>query len=152
MNNFTILIEEYIEYCFYRKRLNPKTLKAYRIDLYQYAKFSNYPAVIFLRNTLDCYVTSTLKQYKPKTAKRKIASLKAFFNYLYYKELLLNNPFDKLNVHFREPKLFPRTIPFHSICDFISILYQQKELSVSEILLLLNFYLQLEYESQNYVL
>lgn len=132
MNNFTNLIEEYIEYCFYRKRLNPKTLKAYRIDLYQYAKLNNDPAIMFLRNTLDCYVTSTLKQYKPKTAKRKIASLKAFFNYLNYKELLLNNPFDKLDVHFREPKLLPRTIPFHSICNFLSILYQQKELSVSE--------------------
>ena len=31
---------------------------------------------------LDKYITHLHKQYKPKTVKRKIASLKAFFHYL----------------------------------------------------------------------
>jgi predicted Zn-dependent peptidase len=35
------------------------------------------------------------KQFKPKTVKRKIASLKAFFRYLEYQELLSENPFLK---------------------------------------------------------
>ena len=35
-------------------------------------------------------------EYKPKTVKRKIASLKAFFHYLEYKELIDRNPFSKI--------------------------------------------------------
>ena len=33
MNTLNDYISEYIEYCEYRKRLDSKTLKAYRIDL-----------------------------------------------------------------------------------------------------------------------
>lgn len=71
------------------------------------------------------------KQYKPKTVKRKIASLKAFFHYLEYKDLLEENPFNKLDVHFREAKLLPKTIPFHSIQKFLSALYEQKNTAAS---------------------
>lgn len=42
MNTFNHLIAEYIEYCEYRKRLDHKTLKAYKIDLKQYEDFSVY--------------------------------------------------------------------------------------------------------------
>ena len=40
MNLLDNHIAEYLEYCQYRKHLDPKTLKAYRIDLTQYAAFS----------------------------------------------------------------------------------------------------------------
>ena len=40
MNNLNNDIKNYIEYCEYRKRLDSKTLKAYRIDLKQYEIFS----------------------------------------------------------------------------------------------------------------
>lgn len=39
MNTLNSYITDYIEYCEYRKRLDSKTLKAYRIDLRQYEKF-----------------------------------------------------------------------------------------------------------------
>ncbi len=39
MNALKDYIEEYIEYCKYRKRLDNKTLKAYQIDLNQYLYF-----------------------------------------------------------------------------------------------------------------
>ena len=38
MNTLNDYISEYIEYCEYRKRLDSKTLKAYRIDLKQYSQ------------------------------------------------------------------------------------------------------------------
>lgn len=41
MNTLNEYIEEYIEYCKFRKRLDPKTLKAYCIDLKQYVDFSS---------------------------------------------------------------------------------------------------------------
>lgn len=39
MNTLNDYIMEYLEYCEYRKRLDKKTLKAYRIDLKQYNAF-----------------------------------------------------------------------------------------------------------------
>lgn len=129
MNSLNDYIDEYLEYCQYRKRLDTKTLKAYRIDLKQYGSFSSDLSVCLCKNNLDQYITSLHKQYKPKTVKRKIASLKAFFHYLVYRELLSENPFLRLDIHFREAKLLPKTIPFHSIQTFLSTLYSQKELA-----------------------
>ena len=82
MNTLDNYITEYLEYCEYRKRLDSKSLKAYRIDLKQYDTFSCNLQEGLSRNTLDSFITTLHKQYKPKTAKRKIASLKAFFYYL----------------------------------------------------------------------
>jgi len=131
MNIFQDYITEYIEYCQFRKRLDRKTLKAYRIDLTQYNDYSSTLPDCFAKDTVDHYITSLHKQYKPKTVKRKIASLKAFFHYLEYKELLTENPFAKLDIRFREAKLLPKTIPLHSIQTFLTTLYQQKECAKS---------------------
>ena len=49
-----------------------------------------------------------------------------------YKEHLSENPFAKLDIRFREAKLLPKTIPFHSIQAFLSTLYAQKEQAASK--------------------
>lgn len=132
MNTLDNYITEYLEYCKYRKHLDTKSLKAYKTDLKQYRAFSNDLQEFLARNTLDSFITLLHKQYKPKTVKRKIASLKAFFHYMEYKDLIEENPFNKLEVHFREAKLLPKTIPFHSIQKFLSVLYEQKSLVKSK--------------------
>lgn len=132
MNTLKSYISEYIEYCEYRKRLDSKTLKAYKIDLKQFEIFCTDLSDCFAKNIVDDFITNLHKQYKPKTVKRKIASLKAFFHHMEYKELLNENPFTKLEIRFREAKLLPKTIPFHSIQTFLSTLYAQKELAESE--------------------
>ncbi len=125
-------ITEYMEYCKYRKRLDPKTVKAYKIDLSQYRDFSQNLNDCLSRNTLDTFITHLHKTYKPKTIKRKIATIKAFFHYLEYKEIITENPFDKLDTRFREAKLLPRIITFYSLQEFISVLYSQKENAQSD--------------------
>lgn len=132
MNTLRSYISEYIEYCEYRKRLDSKTLKAYKIDLKQFEIFCTDLSDCFAKSVVDDFITNLHKQYKPKTVKRKIASLKAFFHHMEYKELLNENPFTKLDIRFREAKLLPKTIPFHSIQTFLSTLYAQKELAESE--------------------
>lgn len=132
MNTLRSYISEYIEYCEYRKRLDSKTLKAYKIDLKQFEIFCTDLSDCFAKNVVDDFITNLHKQYMPKTVKRKIASLKAFFHHMEYKELLNENPFTKLEIRFREAKLLPKTIPFHSIQTFLSTLYAQKELAESE--------------------
>ena len=95
-------IADYLEYCKYRKRLDAKTLKAYRIDLEQYVNYLKKISESYSKDNLDKYITLLHKQYKPKTVKRKLASLKAFFHYMEYKEILSENPFSKLDIRFRE--------------------------------------------------
>ena len=85
MNTLDTYITEYIDYCKYRKRLDFKTLKAYRIDLTQYENFCPGSPDCFSKNTLDKFITDLHQRYKPKTVKRKIASLKSFFHYMEYK-------------------------------------------------------------------
>ena len=132
MNTLNNYITQYIEHCQYRKRLDYKTLKAYQIDLKQYAGSCPSMKNALSKEVVDRYITNLHKQYKPKTVKRKIASLKAFFHYLEYQELIKENPFNKLDTRFREEKLLPKTIPFHSIQKFLSVLYEQKSLASSE--------------------
>lgn len=132
MNTLNDYIVNYLDYCKYRKRLDAKTLKAYLIDLTQYSSYSSRIPHCFTKDTVDQFITDLHKQYKPKTVKRKIASLKAFFHYMEYKELLEENPFSKLEIRFREAKLLPKTIPFHSIQVFLSTMYAQKALVKSE--------------------
>ena len=50
MTTLNHYITEYIDYCEYRKRLDSKTLKAYRIDLRQYHNFSQPPADFYISN------------------------------------------------------------------------------------------------------
>lgn len=132
MNPLKNCIAEYMEYCKYRKHLDSKTLKAYQIDLRQYENFCADSYDCFSKGIVDDFITDLHKQYKPKTVKRKIASLKAFFHHMEYKELLNENPFTKLDIRFREAKLLPKTIPFHSIQTFLSTLYAQKAQAESE--------------------
>lgn len=125
-------INIYLDYCKYRKRLDAKTLKAYQIDLSQYSSYCSEIPQCLAKDTVDHFITSLHKEYKPKTVKRKIASLKAFFHFMEYKELLDENPFSKLDIRFREAKLLPKTIPFHSIQEFLSTMYAQKAMAKSQ--------------------
>lgn len=131
MNTLKDYISEYLNYCEYRKQLNFKTIKAYKIDLNQYNSFCLDISDPFSKKAVDSYITELFKHYKSKSVKRKIASLKAFFHYLEYTEFLAQNPFDKLDVYFREAKLLPKTISFHSIQKFLSVLYAQKMQTIS---------------------
>ena len=71
------------------------------------------------------YIEYLNKKYKPKTAKRKLATLKAFIHFLLLQDLIDFNPFDKLETTIKEPLLLPKTIPLGVIAKLISFSYQQ---------------------------
>lgn len=124
--NFYDYVAEYLDYCKNRRRLDGKTVKAYRIDLAQYGDYAGAHGEFSEKEVVDRFITSLHQNYKPKTVRRKIASLKAFFHYLAYREILPENPFDRLDVSFREARLLPKTIPFHTIRVLLCELYRQK--------------------------
>ena len=88
MNNLPELIQKYLRYCEGQRRLDSKTLKAYRIDLEQYcACFVDANISDITIPDIENYVTEMHDIYKPKTVKRKIASIKALYHYLEFQDL-----------------------------------------------------------------
>lgn len=85
MNTLENYIKNYIEYCTAQKRLDTKTLKAYKIDLRQFSEqISTTEIESITTSVLETYIINLHQQYSPKSVKRKIASIKAFFHYLEY--------------------------------------------------------------------
>ena len=129
MENLETLITKYLRDCETIKTLDKKTIKAYRIDLTQFCTFMlKYPDFTS-KTAINEYISTLHKKYQPKTVKRKIATIKAFFHHLLYEEIIFSNPFDKINAKFREPQTLPRTIPDAIIETFISTMYKQKSLA-----------------------
>ena len=127
MSNLQTSMTNYLDYCQYQKRLDMKTLKAYRIDLKQFCtQISTTRITEITSDLLENYIAKLHQKYKPKTVKRKIASLKAFFHYLEYRELIAQTPFHKMQLKFREPAILPKTIPLHTIEVFLSTIYKQR--------------------------
>lgn len=128
MDTIKTCISNYLEYCTSQKCLDEKTLKAYRIDLRQFLDQNPVTSIAEVTSkTLEHYIAQLHEQYKPKTVKRKIASVKALFHYLEYKDIIDHNPFNKILIHFREPVILPKTIPLHTVETFLSTIYRQRE-------------------------
>ena len=128
MNHLSSLIEHYLEYCKYQKCLDKKTLKSYRIDLRQFSEHVPMTEVSAVTSSIiESYIASLHAQYQPKTVKRKIASLKAFFHFLEYREIIDQNPFNKIQIHFREPIKLPKTIPLQTLEALLSTIYTQMQ-------------------------
>lgn len=118
-------LKKYLEYCEFRKELDWNTLKAYKIDLTQFFEFVKVD--LLNRNNIEDYVTNLHKKYKQKTIKRKIASVKAFYNYLEEQEVIDNNPFKKIKVKFKETKILPKIIPREEIEQLLNYIYEQED-------------------------
>ena len=119
------MVIQYLEYCEFRKELDGNTLKAYRIDLRQY--FEYVQEEIPEKSKIENYITDLHKKYKQKTIKRKIASVKAYYNYLEEQEIIEENPFRKIKVGFKEKVILPRIIPREEIEQLLSYMYKQAD-------------------------
>ena len=122
-----VLIEKYLSYCKFEKSLESKTQKAYRIDLRQFADYIEDRGSDLSKDNLQAYLTELHRRYKIKSVKRKIASLKAFFNYLEYEAILLDNPLNRMRIKLHEPFLLPRTIPLDTVDSILKCAYRQKQ-------------------------
>ncbi len=115
-------MEQYLEFCQYRKELSRNTVKAYRIDLEQFLRYVKEDTL--LRSKIEAYITELHKKYKQKTVKRKIASIKAFYQYLEEEERMKeSNPFTKIRVKFKEVESLPRIIPRNEIEKLLNCMY-----------------------------
>lgn len=129
MFDLTAQITIFLGYCKNRKTLNNKTIKAYSIDLKQFAEYSKN---MFNKEVLCNYLEFLHNTYKPKTVKRKIATLKAFTHYLIIEDIIEVNPFNKIDTAFREPTLLPKTIPLNAIKDILASAYSEYDSASTE--------------------
>lgn len=124
-------INDFLFHCKFEKNLSTKTLAAYEIDLRQFKIFCKTDTNLDQIQNVDKHI---LKQYlemispkfKPKTLKRKLASLKAFFNHMQFEDEIDINPFTKVRIKIKEGKRIPRTIDPKIIKRLYRHLYDRK--------------------------
>jgi len=117
-------IDDYLAYCEHQKKLSNKSIKAYAIDLKQFRRHTaseDIPA----KPDISAYIMHLHKTYMPRTVKRKIASIRAFLNYLEFEEAILENPMKKIKAKFQVPHILPRTIPLKIIESILHTAYQE---------------------------
>lgn len=117
-------INDYLDDCRYMKGLSDKTLKAYSIDLRQFSEFCTDKSWNE-KETIEEYIKVMYSNSKPKTAKRKIACLKAFFHYLENSDLILSSPFHKITIKRREPIVLPKVIPVPILTKMLETAYKR---------------------------
>lgn len=114
--------KDYIAVCSDLKGLSAFTIKAYKIDLRQFCSYMQ-GKDCFSKNELNKYINSLHQHFKPKTAKRKIACLKAFYRYMEIEDIIEINPFHKITLKYKEPITLPKTIPIENIKDILKFAY-----------------------------
>jgi len=124
MLKIEFMINNYLSYCKEHKKLNVKSTKAYAIDLEQFRRqvlTENIP----VKTDISVYIAYLHKIYKPRTVKRKIASVRAFLNYLEFEEIIEDNPMKKIKTKFQEPQELPKTISLQVIESIMAVVYQE---------------------------
>lgn len=98
------MIESFLKYLRYEKRLSPHTVVAYQNDLNQFSDFlhltfeivkteeATYPMI----RSWIAHLSET--DLEPRSINRKIASLRAFYKFLLLQEVLTSNPIQKIRV------------------------------------------------------
>lgn len=107
-NSIETAIQKYLNHCRFEKGLDFKTIKAYQIDLLQFYAYNQKEGNSYCKENLQAYIANLHGHYKIKSVKRKIASLKAFFNYLEYEVRILSLKYVSSSTNrFFSPAQFP---------------------------------------------
>lgn len=129
MNSFQIEIKEFLNHCIYEKNLSSKTIKAYTIDLTQLNKFlieKNYSLeIIKITKTEIRGFLEAISSLKPKSIKRKIATIKAMFNFLEFEDKIVVNPFRKMRIKIQEEKRLPKVMDINEVDGILKSVYQK---------------------------
>ena len=124
-------ITDFLAHCKFEKNLSEKTIKAYQTDLLQMSEFMkarNCPldiggiTKIHLREYL-----AVISSLKPKSVKRKIASIKVMFNFLEFEDSITVNPLRKMRIVIKEPERLPKVLNIIEVRTIFQCAYDRKE-------------------------
>lgn len=130
MSSISKASNDFLLHCRFEKNLSSKTLKAYDTDLQQFEKHlidSSFQGDIYgiSKHHLRGYLIS-ISNLKPKSIKRKIATIKALFNHLEFEDKINMNPFRKMKIKIREPLKLPSVLDIKEIMKIFKVLYGRK--------------------------
>lgn len=131
MQTLTTVVREFLSHCKIEKNLSLKTIKAYQMDLEQVQRFfieNEYS--LFLNNISKAelrHYLESISDLKPKSIKRKVATLKVLFNYLEFEDLVLANPLRKMRIKIREEKKLPRVLNISEMQILFKMAYSLSE-------------------------
>lgn len=130
MKSIATEIQDYLSNCEHQKQLSPNTIRAYKIDaknflsfLSQY-KLQNEPASKIGKEIIQQFVDNLLVHYAPRTCKRKIACIKALFNYLEFEDIIPINPFRKIRLKIKEAQTLPKVMKQSETTEQLRYVYQ----------------------------
>jgi len=136
MKTLQISIEEFLFHCEFEKNLSPKTIKAYKIDLKQLSEFIKNNGYSETIEKLDKIILKAylkqLSSFKPKTIKRKVATIRAFLNEMEVEEIIMINPFRRMRVLIKEPIILPTVMNSFEIEKLISTVWDDRKLYQNE--------------------
>ena len=123
--------DDFLWHCRFEKSLSPNTLKAYELDLKQFITFllidkANYNLEDIDKVVLRSYIQKLTNQNKAKTVKRKIATLKAMFNFFEYEDELQINPFRKMRIRIKEPLQLPMVMDQAEVRKILQAAYDTR--------------------------
>lgn len=117
----TVAICEYLEMCECERKLSDNTIKAYRIDLCQFSQFTGGEWAD--RKILSNYIKYLNRIFLPRSVKRKVASVRAFYHEETVNGILTENPFDKFPIRLQTPQQLPRIIPEEIVHSLLQSAY-----------------------------
>ena len=131
MENIRKEAERYIRYCREERRLSENTVKAYEMDI---RLFIDWLEQISPDSTTECLITKALmqeylsdlnKRYAVKTVKRKLASLRGFFDWLEEEGLINDNPFHHMKIRLKEPFRLPSAMTEKELSRVLAAVYEE---------------------------
>lgn len=109
MQVLSTVIADYLEAGQYEKQLSADTIKAYRIDLRQFLSFTK--GAWADKDMMEQYIKHLNQHFAPRSVKRKLASVRAFYHEMEISGEIEENPFNKLHIRIHSPQQLPRIIP-----------------------------------------
>lgn len=114
----------FLFHCTYEKKLSAKTIKAYELDCRQFLTFIVKRKFAHTLAEIDKHIVKSylqeLQDAKPKTLRRKVATLKAMFNFLEFEDEIVVNPFRKMKIQIKEPRLLPKVMTLAEVNRILS--------------------------------
>ena len=90
-------IDMFIQHCNVERGLSNLTISAYKIDLKQFKEAQNElndnSVCNITKQHIRTYLSKLGTMYKPRSIRRKLATLKSFFTFLENEEIITINPF-----------------------------------------------------------
>jgi len=122
-------IRAFLTHCKVEKNLSSKTLKAYSTDLNQFGLFLSKKSVAEItkitKDDLKEYA-GCLADFSPRTARRKVATLKAFFSHHEFEENISTSPFRKVKLSIKLPVALPKVISLPQVEKMLFAAYEEK--------------------------